>query len=89
MSLDSLTSEEVDILEEALHALTCAEAHFKLRDRSNAALHLASRIRYSPITNLTTGAASQLTTLLGQLETREASESTEGHPGEILLEFTT
>lgn len=82
MSRERFNQEELDALEEALHALSTAETHFRLRDKANAQLHLAAP-KYSPITKLMTRAARQLSILLDgdQISlVNEDSESSESEP---------
>lgn len=63
MSLESLTDEERTTLTTALYILGAAEEHFRLRDRANAMLYLAST-RWSPITKATARSVRELSALL-------------------------
>lgn len=76
MSRSGFTLEQLDTLEEVLHALTVCEDHFRLRDRANAHLHLAAP-RYSPITRMVSKAARDLSTLLGGDQIASVPEDSE------------
>jgi hypothetical protein len=82
MSSSNLTPEQLDILEEVLRTLTLCENHFRLRDRANAALFLATP-KYSPITKAVARTAKSLTAMLDGDQIASAdedSESTESEP---------
>ena len=53
-------------LEKVLDAVSAAVAHHVPRDDSNAALHLASSTRYSPLTSELMSAKQRLTDLLAE-----------------------
>lgn len=52
-------------LEKVLDVVAKARLHHALRDRSNAALHLAETVRYSPLTSELSAAEDRLRGILG------------------------
>ena len=60
-----LVSVERNDLEKVLDVMRRVVEHHKARDESNAALHLASTVRYSPLTTELEAQTERLDSLLG------------------------
>lgn len=79
------TPAELDVLEDAVQALTICENHFRLRDKANAQLHLAAP-KYSPITKMVAKAARQLAILIDGGQIASENEDSEVHETEPSVE---
>lgn len=88
MSLDSLTDEEAAAVTAALSTLRAVEDHFRLRDRANAKLYLAT-VKWSPITKLVSKTATALSRLFDEAEQEVSPVPEEGeHPEEGAAELS-
>jgi hypothetical protein len=81
MSLDSLTPDEIQTLNNIHDTLKEIAKHFRYRDLANAQLHLTT-VKWSPITKAADRAARNLNALFTSENSSEVSENETTPPDE-------